>query len=375
MRQLVSKAVIVLCAAALVGACGGDGDGDVDAVEAAQARVNAAQKDVDEAQQAFDDASAEFCADSKQYITAIDRYGKVFDERALTVGDVKTAGSDLVAPRKAVKGSGDTLTSAGDDLADAQRELAEAESALAAAQAGASSQPEPTTTTTAPLVSPGTIDRVEQAESDLNSASEGVTDQTPLTEAAAKFNSAAFALEVAWLRLFVEADCLTDEQLQQAVAAVVDYTSAVQASLKIAGYYSGEIDGIYGPSTVAAVEDLQSDKGLPKTGYVDAATAVALEDAVASVGSASAAQESAHTAAVQSTLKLAGYWTGPVDGEWTPELTDALKAFQTALEVPATGVVDAATLQALEQAIAEGKSSTATTSTSEPEATTTTTGG
>src|SRR5262245_53583942 len=176
MRRLISTSVIVLCTAVLVGACGGDGDGEVDAVEAAQARVNAAQKDVDESQQAFEDASEEFCADSKQYITAIDRYGKVFDDRALTVGDVKTAGDDLVAPRKAVKGSADTLTSAGDELADAQRELTEAESALAAAQAGAASEPEPTTTTTAPIVSAGTIDRVEQAESDLGSASEGITD-------------------------------------------------------------------------------------------------------------------------------------------------------------------------------------------------------
>jgi peptidoglycan hydrolase-like protein with peptidoglycan-binding domain len=54
---------------------------------------------------------------------------------------------------------------------------------------------------------------------------------------------------------------------------------------------------------------------------------------------------------VQQTLILAGFWTGPVDGEWPPALTEALKAFQTDLGVPATGTVDAVTIAALERAI------------------------
>jgi len=37
-------------------------------------------------------------------------------------------------------------------------------------------------------------------------------------------------------------------------------------------------------------------------------------------------------------------------------LTDALKAFQTELGIPATGTVDAATVAALQEAIAEAKS-------------------
>ena len=61
------------------------------------------------------------------------------------------------------------------------------------------------------------------------------------------------------------------------------------------------------------------------------------------------------TTAVQQTLKLAGFWDGPVDGEWTPELTEALEAFQTELGVKPTGTVDAATIAALEKAIAEAQ--------------------
>jgi hypothetical protein len=72
-------------------------------------------------------------------------------------------------------------------------------------------------------------------------------------------------------------------------------------------------------------------------------------------GGAAAQQALASTAAVQQTLKLAGFWDGPVDGRWTQALTDALKRFQTELDVPATGTVDAATVAALEKTIAEAK--------------------
>ena len=70
-------------------------------------------------------------------------------------------------------------------------------------------------------------------------------------------------------------------------------------------------------------------------------------------GIASEALTVASTAAVQQVLKLAGYWQGPVDGEWTTDLTEALRAFQTELGVKPTGEVDAATVAALEKAIAD----------------------
>jgi peptidoglycan hydrolase-like protein with peptidoglycan-binding domain len=63
----------------------------------------------------------------------------------------------------------------------------------------------------------------------------------------------------------------------------------------------------------------------------------------------------------QQTLKLAGFWDGPVDGEWTPALTQALNDFQTELGVKPTGTVDAAILAALESAIAEAEPTPSTT--------------
>src|SRR5213075_546411 len=99
-------------------------------------------------------------------------------------------------------------------------------------------------------------------------------------------------------------------------------------NLKTAGYYDGEVNGVYGPLTVKAVEALQKDAGLPVTGLVDQATSAALDAKVAEAEGAAATAQSAQTVAVQTTLKLAGYWNGPLDGKWTPELTAALKRFQ-----------------------------------------------
>jgi murein L,D-transpeptidase YcbB/YkuD len=359
--------VLVFVAAA----CGDDSE--VDPVAAAELRLTAAQEDLTEAQTAYDDARTQFCDDSKTYIQAIDRYGGVFDESAATVGEVKTAGRDLAAPREDVAASADEVSQARDEVAQAEQDLADAQAALAAAQVGTSAPPDAAgaSTTTEPLLPEATTDRIEQAEADFAAVSEGISDATPLVAAGAAFNAAAFALEVAWLRVFADAGCLSDEQRDEAVNAIVEYTTALQNALKTAGYYDGEVDGVYGNETAEAVEQLQRASGLPVTGFVDRATAAALEAAVLEVGGDIAAQAIAHTSAVQSTLKLAGYWTGPVDGVWTPELTDALMAFQTALGVPPTGAVDAATLSALEQAIATARTSTTTPSTTTPSTETT----
>ncbi|HSJ60800.1 MAG TPA: peptidoglycan-binding domain-containing protein, partial [Jiangellaceae bacterium] len=111
-------------------------------------------------------------------------------------------------------------------------------------------------------------------------------------------------------------------------------------------------------------------------GFVDLATDASKEAAEDELSADAATELVVLTAAVQSTLKLAGYWTGPVDGQWTEELTDALIVFQTDLGVPATGAVDAATLSALQDAIAAARetptpTATPTTAQAEPTATAT----
>jgi murein L,D-transpeptidase YcbB/YkuD len=235
----------------------------------------------------------------------------------------------LQQPAQDTVASAEAAVSAQQQVVAAEKALADAKAALSAAQAaasGTSTKPaSPTTTTPSPTVTPlappETVNRVKQAEADFAAARSGITDQTPLDQASQQFNAAAVALEMSWLQLFADAGCLTDEQQKEAEAAVRDYTSALQHSLAEAGYYQGEIDGVYGPATVDAVKALQKADGLPVTGTVDKATSAALQGDLLAKGGAAAQQAQASTAAVRQTLKLAGFWTGPVDGNWTTALT------------------------------------------------------
>lgn len=346
-RAFAALAAAVVIAVALSGCAG-----EIDAAERAQAQVSAKERALADAEAAFATASDEFCGASRTYIESLDRYGDVLHSTAPTVGDVRTAGADLVEPQQDALAGAEAALEAREAVVDAQQELVEAQAALAAAQPTVSAAP-----TAAPSPPPGvpeaSVARVQQAEEDFASAVSSISDDTALSEASERFNAAVVALELSWLRLFIDAGCVSDEQAATAAAAVAAYTAALQQDLADAGFFSGEIDGVYGPSTVQAVEDLQSSAGLPVTGTVDKATAEALQDALVALGHDAAGETIASTAAVQQTLALAGFWDGPIDGEWTPELTEAVKEFQRALGVEPTGQVDAATVAAFDKALSE----------------------
>ncbi len=289
----------------------------------------------------------------------------MFTDDAATVGDVQTEGADLVEPQETVAASVEDYDAAQVALTEAEQELIDAQAALAEAIAVASSVPvgstEPDTATTTTIVAPARIERVQQAEDDLARTAKGISDTTPLSEATAEYNSAAFALQIVWLQLLDEAGCLTDEQQAEALAQVTVYTTTLQTELQSVGYYDGAIDGIYGPNTVAGVKQLQADSGLPETGFVDRATAAALDDLLAALNLQTSAADLTHTASVQTILTLTGYWTGPIDGVWSDELTAALQEFQVALGVEPTGMADAATLAAFQQALAAWSNAPVTT--------------
>jgi murein L,D-transpeptidase YcbB/YkuD len=338
----------VLVAAVTLTGCG-DAVSDV---ERAKAQVAAKEDALADAQAGFADASAEFCQASENYVRAIDRYGDVLNDTAPTVGDVRTAGADLAEPSEDAFDGAQAAVDAQQKLAVAEQELEDARAALARAE-GATATPVASPTPPAPLAPAASVDRVEQAEDEFAAAQSAVTDQTLLSDASEQFNSAAVALELAWLRLLADTGCLTEDQEVQAEAAVRAYTTALQTDLAATGHYTGEVDGVYGPLTVQAVESLQAEAGLPVTGTMDKATTEALQTELVALGGAAAQDSIASTAAVQQTLALAGFWTGPVDGVWTPELTAALQDFQVELGVEPTGTVDAATLAAFEKALSD----------------------
>ena len=51
-------------------------------------------------------------------------------------------------------------------------------------------------------------------------------------------------------------------------------------------------------------------------------------------------------AALQGALTTLGFYTGPIDGVWSPALEDGLKEYQQAQQLPATGAIDPETLAA-----------------------------
>jgi peptidoglycan hydrolase-like protein with peptidoglycan-binding domain len=288
---------MLLATALAVSACGDDEPPDVDA------------------------AQQQFCTDVQEYVEALDTYGGLFADVELTVGEVTSAAEDLDPAREAV--------------------VASAEEFQQAVQADS------TEGVTVELVAPETIEVVEQAEAAFADAADGINDRTPVTEAAVSFTSAAYALQVAWVRAFADAGCLEDEEAAEASQWVADYVAALQTDLRALGYYSGSIDGIYGPMTLAAVEELQEANDFPVTGLPDPATQAAIQSALAEAASA-------QVAALQGILVTLGYFPGPIDGQWSPQLEEALRAFQTDLGVPATGTVDTETLRAFEEALQEG---------------------
>lgn len=329
---------------------------DITTVDQAQANVKVKEQAVSDAEAAFTTASASFCDSASDYIAAVDRYGDVLTQSAPTVGDVQDGGKDLVAPRDDAFDGAQAALDAQQSVLTAQQELADAQTTLARLEAGVSGTPSPVASpnpTLEPLAPVASVDRVKQAEKDFSNTVAGITPQTPLREASEQFHSAAVGLELAWLHLFVDAGCATDDQLKQADETLSAFTMALQQDLKDAGYYKGSVDGIYGPQTTQAVEDLQKANDLPVTGTIDQATILALQAELVKAGHDAAKQEMLTTVRVQQTLQVLGFYEGDVDGVWSDELTEAVKEFQTALGVEPTGEIDSETIAAWQKAFDE----------------------
>ena len=127
-----------------------------------------------------------------------------------------------------------------------------------------------------------------------------------------------------------------------AMASAVQ-TTRIQQGLTALGLYSGPIDGVPSDALTAAIAALQQQLGLPATGVYDAETDAALRQRL---GTASTAVTNA-SKSLQQALADLGYYSGPIDGVYSAATIAAVRAFQTSLGVPATGIVDAATVRAI----------------------------
>jgi peptidoglycan hydrolase-like protein with peptidoglycan-binding domain len=138
-----------------------------------------------------------------------------------------------------------------------------------------------------------------------------------------------------------------------------DVVKQLQQQLIAAGFSMvGGADGIFGALTANALGSFQQSVGLPASRVADEATLAALTQAAANSGASSAAsspllglESGARSDAVkqlQQALINAGVTVrGGADGIFGWNTMTAVKRFQEAVGLPATGAVDAATANAL----------------------------
>jgi branched-chain amino acid transport system substrate-binding protein len=154
-----------------------------------------------------------------------------------------------------------------------------------------------------------------------------------------------------------------DELRQQEALANAIFVTRIQQVLTALGLYSGPIDGQWSDEVSASVGALQALLGVPVTGVWDAATDEALRARYGDI----TGQLDESIAGLQQLLTDLGFYDGPIDGRYSQATVDAVRAFQRALGVPETGIIDAATLAAaFEQGIVIGAGTTTTTTTAAP---------
>lgn len=117
----------------------------------------------------------------------------------------------------------------------------------------------------------------------------------------------------------------------------------IQQDLTDLGFYSGPINGIYGPVTTAAVKRFQARAGLPTDGIAGPQTMAAINLALGN-------DSTDAVDLLQTTLKGLCYYGGNVDGIFGSGTETALIAFQKASSIKADGRYGPATAAALASA-------------------------
>lgn len=141
----------------------------------------------------------------------------------------------------------------------------------------------------------------------------------------------------------------------------------LQQALRLKGYYKGAIDGKFGDGTRSAVLDYQKAVGISRTGKADyntikklfgevSFTTVANDPKMNGITRISQITVPATTRkgangknvlALQQALKIKGFYTAPIDGDYGDKTATAVKAFQKSKGLKQDGVAGNDTIKAL----------------------------
>lgn len=140
--------------------------------------------------------------------------------------------------------------------------------------------------------------------------------------------------------------------------------AALQTQLNTLNFNCGNVDGIFGQKTNAAVVDLQKSSNLKADGIVGPQTRQAMANLLAKPSAPTRNLYQGCTgndvAELQKKLKAAGFDCGPVDGIFGPQTNAAVKALQKACGITIDGVVGPQTRAALAKPIPAPKPETET---------------
>ncbi len=132
-----------------------------------------------------------------------------------------------------------------------------------------------------------------------------------------------------------------------------ELVSQLQSELAAMSYYDGDIDGIMGPRTEAAIEAYEGDNGLRITGNPSdsllehAGYTRRIREALAETPSTSSVLNSDRVMLIQTGLAEMGYNPGPVDGRMGDQTRDAIRQFQRDRSMTVTGDITEALIDEL----------------------------
>ena len=177
-RLIVAMGVAVLLALTGCSDTDGDGDADADPVAAAEQRL-ARARPLDDASTALEEASTAFCDEGRRVRRGGRPVRRPADRRGGDRRRGHDAGSDLQAPREEARAGWTRCTRLATRSRRPRRRSPTPDRPRRGADRDDGAPMRGTTTTTEPPVSEGTVDRVEQAEDDLDAAFQAIDRRRP----------------------------------------------------------------------------------------------------------------------------------------------------------------------------------------------------